>query len=317
MKRIASATTVWKKKRIAASRGSRIRMKTRAIVPVVIIASCVALFAPASARAAIYTGLQGYWKFDNNFLDSSGNGYDLTPVGNPPFRSDGVMGQALDLPGNNSQYAHRTVDDAAFNFAASDFTIQVWANFRSVDSTGTVFIEKFDGGNGPGWTLDRPVGTTDTLEFFAQVAGGTQAIDKTVTFSTDSWHQIVARRLGDTISLFYDGISIGSEAFTGSIDPTTNPLLVGTRNANDGRDISMNGGLDETAIWNRGLSDAEIAALYNNGAGLDITPVPEPSTWLAPGIVAMFLAARFLRAGRARNTPDPCCGGRSKLEDRR
>jgi hypothetical protein len=269
-------------------------MKVRMVFGIVLGA---VLFAVASARADLSTGLQGYWKFNNNFTDSSGNGYDLTPSNNTVgFRNDGVMGQALQLPGNNSQYASRTVDDAAFNFGPSDFTIQVWANFSALDANGTVFIEKFDGANGPGWTLDRPVGSINTLEFFAQVGGGTQAIDiNNVNFATDSWHQIVARRLGDTISLFYDGMSIGSQAFTGSINPTTNPLLIGTRNANDGRDISMNGGLDETAIWNRGLSDAEIAALFNDGMGLDITAVPEPATWAASALAVMVLLTQVIR----------------------
>lgn len=32
----------------------------------------------------------------------------------------------------------------------------------------------------------------------------------------------------------------------------------------------LNGSIDAVGIWNRALSDAEVAALYNNGTGLEV-----------------------------------------------
>lgn len=41
-----------------------------------------------SREIAAQTGLQGYWKNNNNYADSSGNGYNLTPSGSPVFSTD-------------------------------------------------------------------------------------------------------------------------------------------------------------------------------------------------------------------------------------
>src|SRR5262249_19266643 len=73
-------------------------------------------------------GLQAYYAFDGNGLDSSGNGRDLTLVGNPTF-VPGKFGQALFFDGTGNQYAIRPVIDPVFNFGSSDFTVQVWVNY--------------------------------------------------------------------------------------------------------------------------------------------------------------------------------------------
>jgi autotransporter passenger strand-loop-strand repeat protein len=44
-------------------------------------------------------------------------------------------------------------------------------------------------------------------------------------------------------------------------------LLVGARDAADGRDFTVNGLIDNVAIWNRALSTSEIASSWNNGLG--------------------------------------------------
>lgn len=41
-----------------------------------------------SREIAAQTGLQGYWKLNNNYGDSSGNGYTLTASGSPVFSTD-------------------------------------------------------------------------------------------------------------------------------------------------------------------------------------------------------------------------------------
>jgi hypothetical protein len=56
------------------------------------------------------------------------------------------------------------------------------------------------------------------------------------------------------------------------------PLYIGRRNPDDKRDFGMNGRLDEVAIWNRALSDSEIAHLYNGGLGNPVATVPSDRT---------------------------------------
>src|SRR5262245_34976786 len=100
---------------------------------------------------ALSAGLIGYWPFDGDGTDHSPARRDLTLYGNPGF-GPGILGQALDLHNNTSQYAQRPVDDAAYDFGATDFSVQAWINFHSQNQE-PAFFEKFTGQSGPGWTL--------------------------------------------------------------------------------------------------------------------------------------------------------------------
>jgi hypothetical protein len=40
----------------------------------------------------------------------------------------------------------------------------------------------------------------------------------------------------------------------------------------------FNGQIDATGFWNRALSDAEVAELYNNGTGLEVGTTPTLNT---------------------------------------
>ena len=57
------------------------------------------------ATPSLATDLEGYWHLDGNGNDSSGNGRDLTLYGGVGF-APGLFGQALDLPKDNSEFAH-------------------------------------------------------------------------------------------------------------------------------------------------------------------------------------------------------------------
>jgi hypothetical protein len=80
----------------------------------------------------------------------------LTIYGSAGF-AGGLFGQALDLHANGNQSAGRPVDDSIFDFASSDFTVQIWVNYNSIAREQNLF-EKFQGTDGPGWTLTSLLG---------------------------------------------------------------------------------------------------------------------------------------------------------------
>jgi hypothetical protein len=99
-------------------------------------------------------GLIGYWPFNGNGTDQSGNGRDLGLAGGVGF-AQGLFGQALDLHDNGKQYAARPSDDSVYDFGSSDFTVQVWVNFNTTTGREQTLIEKWVGAAGPGWTLTK------------------------------------------------------------------------------------------------------------------------------------------------------------------
>ncbi len=246
----------------------------------------IILGATVPTHAGLTSGLATYYKFDGDGADSSGNGRGLGLFGGVGFAS-GLFGQALDLHHNNSQFAQRPVDDPILNFGSGDFTIQVRVNFNSTAGIQTLF-EKFQGATGPGWTISKLVG--NQLEFFANPSGIIDSAPQAI--ASGVWHEVIARRTGNVFDLVYDGAEIGSVTNATPISATSFPLLVGRRNAADGRDFSVDGRIDEVAIWTRALTDSELTTLFNNGLGTQLpVAVPEPSTLVLSGIGALTLLA--------------------------
>ncbi len=248
-------------------------MKRRCIA----LTAAVLLVAAGQVQAGLTTSLVGYWTFDGDGRDSSGGGRDLTLFGGVGF-AQGLFGQGLALPGDTSKYAARPMDDGVYDFGSSDFTVQVWVNLSQLDAE-QVLIEKFYRSNGPGWTIAK-VGTYDPpigqWHFFAEPPA--RIYSSTVTIDTGVWHQVIIRRAGNEFDLFYDGVIVASASSSDAVPDTEMPLLIGKRNDLDSRGFPVQGCIDETAIWTRALSDAEVAYLYNGGAGNPI--VPEPCTLL-------------------------------------
>lgn len=239
----------------------------------------------AHGQAALSTALEGYWRFEGNGSDLSGQGRDLVLEGGLGFAS-GLLGTALDLDASNSKSARRLVSDAPFDLAG-DFTVQVWVNHRSLTREQTL-IEKFTGASGPGWTLSRI--SSDQLQFYS----GGQAVNVfglSPNF-TVGWHHIVVRREGEDLDLLLDGSVKGSTTL-GAFGPSLNGLLVGKRNEGDGRNFSVDGLIDEVAIWSRALTDDDVITLYNGGAGMAIPEPHECALLAGMGLVGLATCRRW------------------------
>lgn len=247
-----------------------------------LLAFLVVLTASALSAQSLSTALAGYWRFNGDGTDSSGNGRDLTLVGSPTF-AQGKFGQALSLDGSGNQYAIRGADDSAFDFGAGDFTVQIWANFNTEPNEQTL-IEKFTGAGGPGWTFTTPGGKA--LQFYST----SNVVNETLSISTGTWYHFVARNSSGILTLFVNGSPIASGNI-GSIPASSNPLLIGRRNNGDTRIFAVNGLVEDAAIWTRGLSDSEVSSLYQQelmvNSGTPASPtVLDDVTAASSGIVS-------------------------------
>ena len=85
----------------------------------------------------------------------------------------------------------------------------------------------------------------------------------------NAWSHIAATYDGATLRLYLNGTLVSSQARTGAIATSTNPLQIG------GDSIYgqfFQGAIDEVRIYNRALAQAEIQADMNTPLGISIIP---------------------------------------------
>ncbi len=217
-------------------------------------------------------GLVGWWPFNGNANDESGNGNNGT-----------VNGATLtaDRFGNvNKTYSFDGVDDYincgnSNSLQLNYFTISVWSNLNSSPNWavnpngGGFFIQKgCDNPNSPfdGWSYRvfyaLPWGLT-----VDQYSNNRAFLEKNVTSLFNQWNNIIFSYDGNQLRLFLNGVRIDSMVRTDLTAINTNDLLIGCRKELINNNCTLNdfftGKLDDIAIWNRALSEQEIKNLYN------------------------------------------------------
>src|ERR1700674_5080743 len=144
------------------------------------------------AQTSIRNGLVAYYPFDKDSNDYSGFGNNLTLNGGASIVANGEFGGALSLGNSASSetdYAIASGDNPNLDFGSSDFTIQEWVNFADLSRIETI-LEKFTGGNGPGWSLSNLPGNA-LLQFY----GTSGSLDARFQFpAAGVWYQIVVVR---------------------------------------------------------------------------------------------------------------------------
>src|SRR3989338_2825896 len=163
------------------------------------------------------------------------------------FNQSGKFGGAYTFDGSD--------DYIQTNLAPSwtnEITMSAWVNLYVVDSWPMVLSYGTTGGNNPemGFSSD-----TGKIEFRRRVDSA--GVTDTVNLAGTGWHYIVGTANGSTLTLYKDGVLIGTNNVAHNISSTTT-LRVGRRADDDFGIFTMSGSIDEVKILNRTLSAAEI-----------------------------------------------------------
>ena len=210
-------------------------------------------------------GQLGSWNFNSGTANQSGSNNNLLLSGGATLATGGLYGSALSLNGAEGSYAIDSTNNPAFDFGSNDFTIQIWVNSNDFGS-GRIqtLIEKFSGSSGPGWSLSI---MNDNSILFGANNDAIRVQSAPLSIPNGVWQEFVVERSGSTFSLYWDGNLVATGTYSGPLSTSPNPLLIGARDAGDGRNFTVNGLIDNVAIWNRALSASEIASSWNNGLG--------------------------------------------------
>ena len=196
------------------------------------------------------TGPIGFWNFDGDTLDSSGNGNDGTrgpSCPDCPQFSAGINNNGLDFDGSNDYV------NLGDNFdTLSEGSILWWVNF---DDNTTPSTQRF-WGKEDNYEV-RWDGTTITFDM-----GGTAALATAIKFERSRWYHL-AFTWNSTASYFYvDGIARGTGT-TFTLPNTATQFHIGEGGSNRGSQ-NFNGLIDEVKIWDRALTQTEVQQEYQS-----------------------------------------------------
>jgi hypothetical protein len=247
------------------------------ILSIIILPLCVnALYAQIPSYIPT-NGLVGWWPFNGNANDESGNGnngtvngatltIDRYGVANKAYSFDGVndyiQTSFLGISGNNSR------------------TVSFWAKTTGTSNTlsDNMNVLCYGGiGNGANWEVALNHGCQGLT---VDINQGVQTLS--CNSNNDSWNHFLVvfdNTLGsnfNAVKFYFNGIQISNICQLGQLttinSSSSNAAVIGAYWNHINR--FFNGRLDDIGIWNRALTQSEITALYNS-------PVPPSPLTLA------------------------------------
>jgi hypothetical protein len=219
------------------------------------------IFASGSSLAQVpANGLAGYWPFDGNANDLSGNGNNGNANGvSYASDADGTVAvfhetSSVTIPDNN------TLDFSS----VSGVTIAVRVK-QEAGTTGYVLIKMGPGGSGDDEYSLYLTADGHVEGGFIQNASNLKGISSVKVLSLNTWYDIVlVWKNNGNICLYIDGVMDNSTTSSvTSIQNTAVPLVIGDPDMNAPH--SLAGSMRDISIYNRALTEQEIAAYTNNG----------------------------------------------------
>jgi sialidase-1 len=190
---------------------------------------------------------------------------DLAPHARPAAvlggaeETDGVFGGALRFDGTDD--AVRLPFRSELPLGTKDFTASLW--FRYTATTGEQPL-LWMGGIGTTqpqvWVRGEPA--NNRIQGLITVRNGALAPQTTyvrtdTAYNDGQWHHLVLRRGGGRLSLFVDGTETSVADIPGSVSRNS-PFGVHIGQRMDSRAF-FTGAIDEVHVWDRALTDAELA----------------------------------------------------------
>ncbi|PIT86612.1 MAG: hypothetical protein COU33_02165, partial [Candidatus Magasanikbacteria bacterium CG10_big_fil_rev_8_21_14_0_10_43_6] len=239
-----------------------------------------------SVPISTYDNLQGFWRFDNDFIDASPsfNPNKTTPTNAscvsascPLFDAPGKQGSgSVKLDGEddwvnlNNNFGKIETLSVSLWFKTND-TTQDQALFATSDSKDP------STGSPTSYVPNIVVKNNGTLRAEWWTGSAAEAITTTNTYNDNAWHHVVF--IGNdngtpTEILYVDGVLVGSRGPDNINHFYWTNTQVGTGYDGSGRTgrvgatnnwLHANATIDEVAVWNKALTAQEVQDLYAMG----------------------------------------------------
>ncbi len=233
---------------------------------------------PLNAPVDIISGLILHYKFDGDYNDYSGNGYNASPnlvaASTYTFVNDrndnpesALRSVSSNVPGANYLNAG---NPQKVQQLTNQVTISMWIRqtqtwFGNTGTDGQMpLINKWDGNTGMwvGLRMQNPSNMSNRVRW--RVNSGT-FIESNTNVPVGVWHHVVCTYDGATLRIYQNGVQTASASHSGAIANTAINLFLGRQaNGTPSGGITYRGDMDEVKIYNRALNLSEVQTLYNN-----------------------------------------------------
>ena len=252
-------------------------MRTLRLLTLVLCVSCLM---GGTALADLKDGLVAYYQFEGDLTDASGSGHDAQPAaGGTASFVGGFLGQAVDTREEGVDCGTWDPSDEQTD-ALSGSCWVYWLGLDGAAANWQGILAKRSGwgaGITRWWIESWSQQATAGLTTHGDDGGGTVG---SFTLILDEWQHIAFGFDGTDAALYFNGEQVGSGPWSLSPDKDAH-LTIGIVQAPSGN--LFNGYIDEAAFWNRGLSEDEIMAIYNNGEGASLTGPSQIAGSPSPG----------------------------------
>ncbi|MGI9239686.1 MAG: LamG domain-containing protein, partial [Verrucomicrobiales bacterium] len=245
------------------------------------ISSFLALSCSLSLSAS--AELIGYWNLDDNFDDSSGEGNDGTLFGGATYSDDVPAtlgaGKSVAFDGLPGTYGQINPGAGMAITALPEFSISMWVKGDGIaNSDDRIFSE--------GQTTDvNPlfnVGTHNTsadgrVDIYIRNGGGAETFGHAYSAGDafdNTWHHVlVSGGANGMLNLYIDGV------FDTTFDHSNVPAFTPDTTTIGGilRDTdccNFFGSIDDVAVWNQELNEADAAELFSGTSPVDLVVAP-------------------------------------------
>ncbi len=226
---------------------------------------------PPAPSSSLYDGVVladnplGYWRLGETggptAADSSGNGWHGAYLGAPVFGRTGALTRnpdtSVSLTGTN---AGVSAPDRHDFVGTAPFSVEAWVRPQNLGASSDykTIVRKYGSGGGY-WFW---VNSIEGFGFQRMSSTGSSKVAAGPS-TTGVWLHLVATFDGAALRLYVNGAPRGSAGSAFALSDTTATVDIGIHNSLPGN--SMNGDLDDVAIYGTALSAARVAAHYQKG----------------------------------------------------
>ncbi|MBI2972045.1 MAG: laminin G domain-containing protein [Candidatus Aenigmarchaeota archaeon] len=240
------------------------------------------IIATPSQISNTHAGLVGLWHFEENSTASGGvkdgstYGNNGTATGSPYFNTSGRFGSTWTMDGINDYIDIGS--QSSLTFASRSFSVSAWVRLNGLANDGVDegIVADYRGSDAR-WILLKFRNANGVFQFGLDT-NGAWAPERTAESITipvvDMWYYVVGtydHSTGD-IKIYVNGVfekvSTGSPLSIGAVNDVTIGNWYNLVSRPTDGVAPVNGTIDEVAIYNRSLSEAEVRDLYLGGLSL-------------------------------------------------